>query len=242
MNYLNELEQIWIDYENENLSENLKTVIKRGYYVSKNCSQKDILITGINPSFRNDEKHVKDYYSFECELINERWDRYWGPLKKILFNKEYGNLDYRESSAYIDLFSFREQKQLILKSEILKSSSGIIFIARQLALTQRVVEEVIKPKVIIVKNKESAAYWGRYANDGLIWMGYKLEKIEDNNAGEIFRVKGFLESNQRINIDLKESNLENSIILFSHHINQYTKKEKRPTPETITRLFEIYNQ
>jgi hypothetical protein len=240
MNYEKELEQIWSDYLKRDLSANVKRVIERGYVACQNYNQKDILITGINPSFRKGAKSEKSFYSFELELMNEKWDRYWGPLKKILFNKENVVIDYRDKSAYVDLFSFREQDQNFIKTEILKSDGGIVFIAKQLALTQIAIEEIIKPKVIIIKNKESAAYWGKYTNEGLIWLGYDFEKIENCNAGEIYRINGFVNSSERINSNLKESNLKNSIVLFSHHINQYTKKEKRPTPETISRLFELY--
>lgn len=240
MNYLTELEIIWTDYLKNKLPESIFEVVKRGFHVSQNEAQKDILITGINPSFRKGEKEIsiKDFYSFELEKINEEWDPYWSPLKRILFNKE--NVDFREITAYVDIFSFREQNQNFLRKEILKSDGGIEFISNQLALTQRTIEEIIKPKVIIVKNKESAAYWGKYANEGMIWMGYDFEKIEDCNAGEIYRINGFVNSPDRIKNELKESNLKNSIVLFSHHINQYTKREKRPTPETISRLFELY--
>ncbi len=240
MNSEKELEQIWSDYLKRDLSMNLKNVIERGYVACKNEKQKDILITGINPSFRSGSKNKSLFYSFDNELINEKWDPYWSSLKRIIYNKENSNIDYREKSAYLDIFSFREQDQNFLKKQILNSEGGIEFIARQLTLTQKVIEEIIQPKVIIIKNKESAAYWGKYSNEGLIWLGYDFEKIEDCNAGEIYRIKGFVNSPERINSGLNETNLKNSIVLFSHHINQYTKREKRPTPETISRLFELY--
>src|SRR5690606_30886704 len=98
------------------------------------------------------------------------------------------------------------------------------------------IEDIIKPKIIIVKNKESAAYWGKYAEKGIIWMGYELEFLEITQFGELYKIVGLLDSTKRIAPKTKQTNIENSLILFTVHINQYTKKEKRPTPKFINDL------
>lgn len=152
------------------------------------------------------------------------------------------SFDLRERTAYLDIFYFRERNQKILKDEILKRNFGISFIIDQLRVTQKTIEEIIQPKVIIVKNKESAAYWGKYADKGLIWMGYQLEKIELFDCGELYRINGFIDNPERINKEFSETKLKNSLILFSQHINQYTKREKRPTAIFINGLLENYYQ
>ena len=123
----------------------------------------------------------------------------------------------------------------------MKSSAGIPFIVDQINLTQHIIEDVIKPKVIIVKNKESAAYWGKLENDGIIWMGYKFEYMKTLVCGELFKITGLIESSERIAPEIKISNIENTLVLFTQHINQYTAKEKRPTPEILKTLLDFYN-
>lgn len=241
MNLIENLEQIRLKYQSVVNDSLIIDILKRKDRVSLNNVQKDILITGINPSFRNGECMDCPFYNFQNEILsNENWDVYWSPLKRMLYNNEFPELDYRNSASYIDIFSFREKNQKILRTKILNSNGGIEFITSQLKLTQEMIEEVIKPKVIIVKNKESEAYWGKCADKNLIWMGYAFEKIKDCNSGEIYRIIGLCPTD-RIFPELQKTNLLNSIVLFTSHINQYTKKEKKPTPETIKELFEIYN-
>lgn len=237
MNIKDELEKIWSqDYINE-----LPLFIKeRGYVFSINDIQRDFLITGINPSFREGEQKISFGFDFQETLRKAEWDNYWGSLKKMVYDPN--NFDLRERTAYLDIFYFRERNQKILKDEILKRNCGISFIIDQLRVTQKTIEEIIQPKVIIVKNKESAAYWGKFADKGLIWMGYQLEKIEFFECGELYKINRFIDRPERINKEFSETKLKNSLILFSQHINQYTKREKRPTATFINGLLEKYYQ
>ena len=59
-------------------------------------------------------------------------------------------------------------------------------------------------------------------------MGYKFEFIQNMNCGELFRITGLLDSNERIAPEIKETNLKGSFVLFTKHINQYTSVEERP--------------
>lgn len=118
---------------------------------------------------------------------------------------------------------------------------GIHFLVDQLQITQKLIEEVIKPKVIIVKNRESAAYWGKLADKGLIWMGYSFKLIESYEYGDLYKIDGLLESKERICQDIKTTNLKGTMVLFSQHINQYTKREKRPTVEAINNILKLYS-
>jgi len=241
MNQFQELSKIWAKDSMKFSDNTITNVLKRGFVNANNLYQKDILITGINPSFRQNDCLNSFLFNFQDELMKDQWDTYWSPIKKFLYDKSnHTGFDYRKDAAYIDIFSFREKDQNFLKSKLLKTEGGIDFLVKQLKFSQSVIENIIKPKVIIIKNKESSAYWGKYAKEGLIWMGYDFEKIGDCNAGEICRINKFLNSPYRINNELVESNITNSIVLFSHHINQYTKRERRPTIETISRLLELY--
>ncbi len=147
------LDEIWgADYLNA-LSPEAKTVLERGYVFYNNEERKDLLITGINPSFREEES--KGRLGFNTTKLLEReakHDVYWSPIRKMLYNQD---IDLIAQTAYLDIFYFREKEQTFLKRELLSQPEGIRFIVDQLNLTMHTIEEVIQPKLIIVKNKES---------------------------------------------------------------------------------------
>jgi len=236
MNTQERLQEIWSqDYINE-----LPTLIKdRSFTFSTNYNPKDILITGFNASFRNGEDINIHSFDFQT-ILNGPWDNYWGPLKKMIYDTD-SNIDLRYNSAYLDIFYFREKEQTFLKDQILKSQAGIRFVIDQINLTQHTIEDIIKPKIIVVKNKESVAYWGKLANEGIIWMGYELEHIQNMVCGELYKITGLINSTERIAPEFTNTNLENSLVLFTQHINQYTANEKRPTAVTIKTLLDYYN-
>lgn len=214
-------------------------VADRGFVFSENQSKKDILITGFNPSFRDGAEKKSHGYSFQNELKETKWDNYWGPLKKIIFDQN-NNIDFRETTAYIDIFYFRERHQHVFKKEILNTHEGIQFAVEQLNLTQHIIEDIITPKIIIVKNKESSVYWGRLERDGFIWMGYKMEHIQNYQYGELYKITGLIDSNKRIAPEIIDTNLKGSLVLFSQHLNQFTSREKRPTASFVKVLLDNY--
>ena len=106
-------------------------------------------------------------------------------------------------------------------------------------LTQHIIEDVIKPKLIIVKNKESWSYWGKLAEEkGWIWMGYKFEFVQNMTCGELFKITGLLESSERIAPEFTETNLVNRFVLFTEHIRETTPQEKRPTATIIKTIYD----
>jgi hypothetical protein len=235
MNIKERLLEIW----SQDYIDTLPSFIKdRSFDYSENQEQKDILITGINPSF-NPEEPINKSFNFS-DIIFDRIPKtqYWQPLKKMIYDAD---IDLREKTAYSDMFYFREKDQKNLNKYILSNPNGIKFIADQVNLTQHIIEDVIKPKVIIVANKESSAYWGKLANEGIIWMGYELEHIQNMVSGELYKIIGLINSTERIAPEFTNTNLEDSLVLFSQHITQYVANEKRPTAVTIKTLLDYYN-
>lgn len=234
MNIQENLNKLWSnDYINE-LPDFIK---KRGFVYSENNTQRDILITGINPSFRKDAESGNFGFDFQLTLKEEKYDNYWSTLKKMVFDP-LNSIDLRKKSAYLDIFYFREKEQIRLKKEILKNTRGIHFLVEQLQITQQTIENNIKPKLIIVKNKESAAYWGKLSEKGIIWMGYKFEFVQSYSCGNLYKISGLIDSNERILSEITETNIKGSLVLFTEHISQYTKKEKRPTAVFINELLQ----
>ena len=218
-----------------------KEIKERGFAFADPIKKADLLITGINPSWRDKPNeprancHGPAIDNLKPEIWKIRngkmWDTYWGPIRKMLID-ETKQINLLDRVDYLDLFHFKEQNQKFLTEIILKQQSdGIDFIRKELNLTQHIIEENIQPKLILVKNKESWAYWGKM--EGFVWMGYQFEHIRNYACGELCRIVGLQQSNERIAPEIIVTSLKGTHVLFSNHINQYTKKEKRPTPELL---------
>lgn len=228
------LEEIW----NENYISSLPSLVKdRGYMYADNV-QKDILITGFNPSFREGETIGAVHGPIQTIWNEERHDNYWSPIRKMLND---GVIDLRGKADYLDIFYFREKEQSFLNSRILSNPNGIRFVVDQLNLTMHIIEDIVRPKLLMVKNKESWAYFGKlFDEQGWVWMGYKFQHIQDMECGELYRISGLLDSNERIAPEIQHTNLMGTFVLFSKHINQYTALKERPTPQVLRDILNWY--
>ena len=222
------LDEIW----SQDYIKSLPFQVWRGYSFAENTESKRYLITGFNPSFRDGQDFIGNT-SFNVDFYDTTHDNYFSPVKKMLYEDEF-NIDLRGEAAYADLFYFREQNQEFLQKQIIPSPNGIRFMVEQLNLTQHIIEDIIQPRLIVVKNKESWAYFGKlYEEKGWGWMGYKFEFVQNMNCGELFRVTGLLDSSERIAPEIRETNLKGSFVLFSKHINQFTPVEERPIAKQL---------
>ncbi len=210
-------------------------VSDKRYLYAEPMINADLLITGFNPSFREgkDNKDIADekrHGSAKKNFDLSENDNYWGPLSKMIDEKLINHFDY------LDIFHFWERDQNKLRNEILSiGESGIQFVVNELNLTQHIIEDMIKPKLILVMNKESWAYWGK---DGYVWMGYEFEKIKDYPCGELCKIIG-LQEKDRISPEIEDTCLKGSYILFSRNINyciRFNKHEELPTSELLNNI------
>lgn len=212
-------------------------VKKRGYAYAS-TTQNDILIAGFNPSFRAEDRPGAMQYDVKRVLYDTRHDNYWSPIRRMLSD---ANIDLRDKTGYLDIFYFREQKQTALKREILSTPEGVRFVADQLNVTQHILEEVARPKLLVVKNKEAAAYFGiLHEQHGWVWMGYEVRPVDALNCGKLYRITGLIDSECRIAPEIRTSNLVNTLVLLVPHINQYVARDKRPTPKLLNDLLDAY--
>ena len=258
INDTNDIEKRLSEIWDSHYMEDLPVWVKQRKYMYADPVKADILITGINPSFRKgDEEQLTKWHgpskcNFNPEKWREdklrkgkkgvRWDTYWGPMYKMLCND---NINLLNRFDYLDLFHFREQNQSKLSKEILMkgkddNEGGKDFIVDELNLTQHIIEDIIQSRLILVKNKESWAYWGKLKDDGLIWMGYEFDKIKDYISGELelYKITGLINTDKRIAQEFNSENtcLKGCYVLFARHINQYVTKEKRPTAELLNNI------
>lgn len=246
-----EVEKIWSEPNLEPIPEYLR---ERGYCYCNDVLRDGakILMFGFNPSFRDDAKVGDGSFSFLDTMRNFRnrsvypsmkWDTYWSVISEMLADS---TVNLHDATVYWDLFSYREKDQASLRNKILKPQDNVPckFVIEHIQLAQRIAESV-KPKLIIIKNKEAWAYFGKYfSNDycgegekGWKWMNYKyspvVEKKELCGGAEVRRIEGIHPGNVS---GLTSTNLVGTKVLFMKHINQYTKREYRPKPAMIADL------
>lgn len=136
------LAEIW----NESYISSLPSLVKdRGYMYADNV-QRDVLITGFNPSFRDGEAVGALHGPIQTIWEEEKHDNYWSPVRKMLYD---GNIDLRSRTDYLDIFYFREQDQHFLNDKILSNPNGIRFVVDQLNLTMHIIEDIVRPKLIM---------------------------------------------------------------------------------------------
>ncbi len=227
----NRLKEIW----SEDYISSLPAIIKeRGYAFADNV-QRDILIIGFNPSFREEDPTNVVHGPIENIWNNEKYDNYWSPIKKMLHN---GEIDLRNRADYLDIFYFKEQEQSFLRENILSNPNGVRFVVDQLNLTMHIIEDIVKPKLLIVKNKEAQTYFGKLE---WVWMGYEFEHIQDFACGELCRISGLKDSKERIAPEITQSNIVGSYAFFTQHINQYVAIDKRATPQMLKAILDLYD-
>lgn len=215
---------------NQNISQDVLSIIQRGIVLCVNNPTNGILITGINPS--DDHRPGNGFYAFAKTDVKGYWRR-----KRTLVQDEKDNVDNINITAYLDLFPLRETPQggfensfgphLELKSSLLK-------------ITQQEIEERIKPRLIIVANKDSYYYWGVKSN--ATWMGYDLKKVKNNVLPErgdnlnIFKIVGFKEANDRVYQNSTTNIKDTIVVLYAMYDDRH--KVKRLTAKEIKKIFE----
>jgi hypothetical protein len=204
-------------------SPNLLEIVNRDFVYSCVNMNADVIICGINPSFR---KEKTDHETYSFEHLAE--DRYYKKIHEFIENYKG---DYK--FTYIDMFYQRHTEQSELKN-FLGNPEGLKFICNQLIITQEIVEQ-IKPKFIIVFNRMAANFWGRNNKKNIenVWLGYKFEKTLNE---EIFKICGFEDTENRVNHQLKSTNLEGTYIYFSRFIGRLSKVEKEKIKVDLVNL------
>lgn len=199
---------------------NLHEILARGFCICDVNEQKDVLVVGMNPSFPPSSTPGNLVY----KLPNES-KGYWGDVNRMLKSTR---TSLHPVAAYLDVFSFRESSQAIAEKEIICNQRVFPYVLEQIESVQKIIEKVIRPKVIIIKNKGAWAFFGKYPE--FTWMGYEFEQIDKFNSFDVCRIKGFSNRKDRINqSSLTDTNLKGTIVVFANH----TDVIDYPDPMTI---------
>jgi hypothetical protein len=165
-------------------------------------------------------------FKFEDSVRDGKPDSdYWRNMRSMLLDAPLG-VDLRPRAAYLDIFYFRHTEQDAIKNELINAPGWLKFAEDQLRLTQYTIEEVIKPKLIVIANKESYAYWGK--EEKYVWMGYTFEKIEDTQYGELCVITG-LQPSGRIAPEMHDTQLKDTTRVLFSRSHRFLSKDKRPS-------------
>ena len=236
------LSELWKKYKNTFKNEALNTILSNYYCYSEidHSENKDILVFGINPSLRKEdiqEGKAEEPLSFSYSYVNSH--KYFSSIKKMMG-------EYDDRINYLDLFCYRHTEQVKIK-DFLKEENGIKFLVDHLIITQDLTE-ALKPKLIIVKNAGARVFFGREKKQNSrtnkwtkVWMGYEFEDIkgyEEKQAyGYVKRITGILDDPERVNQNIKTTNLEGTIVLFTTY-EGYARAQ--PDSKVIKDLLYIY--
>lgn len=207
-----EHEYLWERYGDAN------EIMKRGYNICLNTTQKDILIVGYNPPFKKGETigNQAPYLLPENDVIN-----------RLLVSPK---TNLRERAAYIDLFSFRESDRQKANQQVVLNLQMFSYVIEQVCLTQNMIEELIQPKLIIVLDCDAWAYFAKFPE--YTWMGYKYFAAPPFIKHEVFRIVDYVNKPDRINIEREKTNIKNTFVIFL----DVNKKAEFPSPEDLLRL------
>lgn len=226
---------LWKAYRGRMSSKELNEILERGICYSEISGSHRILVTGMNPSFRKGDPACEKYevpFNYQA-VVKGREDRYFTAFDRLFPEA------YRAEVDYLDLLNIRETRQRTVW-KFIRDPKGLELFAANLRMNQLLMEQVVRPRLIMVKNHGSWGLWGKDATaEGNIWMGYRFEPVEGFDAlpsGEVLRIAGLIDHPDRVACrELKETNLKGTLVLFTNHF-QYSAKEKLPTPELMAEL------
>jgi hypothetical protein len=215
-NMNDELNHLFSKYHNQFNSQHLNEIVNREYVYSKLNQNANILICGINPSYRVKEDNPNAY---EFDFNDEK-------VKKDPYFKKFHDKTKGIQTNYIDLLRQRHTSQSDI-GLFMKEEKGLQFIIDQLKVSQNAIEN-LKPKLILVFNRMAGQFWGRDAiyykngNARSVWMGYTFIPTEIEGA---MKITGIIQHSDRINQSLKQTNLIGTIIYFSSFISYRTSRK-----------------
>lgn len=198
-NQKQEFDHLWNKYSH------LSPLMKNGYRICQTNEQKDILIVGL--------------YCNTDHIINGR------TIYPLSQHERISSLDYnlngagdnlQNHAAYMDLFPIQSTSASyeILK-EIIQNPKMFDYVVEQISLNQTIIEDVVRPKLIIIQDEHSWAFFGKLPE--FVWMGYEFQLIEKTAYGDLCRIIGF-RSDDRIQPDRKKTNLIGTKVLFHQGI------------------------
>jgi hypothetical protein len=220
-------------------SKSLKEALDNGFaYSTYTQSEKPIiLVTGINPSYRTNDKFTDQFeldYDYS-KIIESKKDNYYQNIHSVL-PSDFKN---KFQLVYSDLFYVRQTDQASLK-QFFADEDGLKFMTAQLKITMEFIRDV-SPALIVVFNKGSWNYWGKNFNPNArkhknAWMGFDFVGNEESKHLCLHKFNGMLEVDQSIYKNFDLGHLKDTPIYFSKYLRFLGKPEKDSIRDELERI------
>lgn len=196
----------------------LHPILERGFQVCETRGHKDILVMKLCSNDAKGFSHSGEaVYQFPT-LIDFSSD--WQVEMDMLVGHDFNLLSV---STSLNLFSCKECINPLV-TDIIQNPRTFNYVVDQVTVTQNIIEDIIKPKVIIVLNKEVEAFFGHVKR--LTWMGYTFRTVGNINGLEVLEITGFSDARDRLAQDTRhQTNLIGTKIIFTS-ISEYKKYPK----------------
>jgi len=189
------LDHLWNKYSH------LSPLMQNGYRACQITERKDILIVGL---YCNTDRIVNGRTIYPLS----RHER----ISFLDYNLNGHGINLQSSAAYMDLFPIQSTNAPFeILNEIILNPKMFDYVIEQISLNQTIMEDVICPRLIVVENSESWAFFGKIPE--FVWMGYAFETIEKTSYGELCRIVGF-RPEERIQPNRLKTNLIGTKVLF----------------------------
>ena len=180
----------------------INSIMGRGFSACDIEKQKDFLVLGFNPQAGISESN-------SVYFVPISFSGYWGVINKMISSRD---LDLRQNAQYLDLFAFRESNQEAAIRDVIQNPALFPYVVEQVCLSQELIETIVMPKVIVIKDKTSWAFFGKLPQ--FTWMGYTFDHFMDSPYGEVCTITGFTNKKDRINKCIVQTALEGTRVLF----------------------------
>lgn len=197
-------------------SSQVEDILKRGIANCYGNPSDGVLVVGINPSDDNIRKDSDDYsFTLKDNVFNiERPKGLWK-----LFLNIFNAPDLRDKVGYLDLFPIRCTSQ---KEFDTRFKDELQLKVALLKVTQQEIER-LRPKVIIILNKRSAAYWGALSK--FVWMGYHLMPCMETDRLRMDTISGMRDG--RVSPDLHTNLMGTKVIWYGLYDHRHIKNENK---------------
>lgn len=180
----------------------INSIMGRGFSACDIEKQKDFLVLGFNPQAEISESN-------SVYFVPISFSGYWGVINKMISSRD---LDLRQNAQYLDLFAFRESNQGSAIRDVIQNPALFPYVVEQVCLSQELIETIVMPKVIVIKDKASWAFFGKLPQ--FTWMGYTFDHFMDSPYGEVCTITGFTTKKDRINKHIVQTALDGTRVLF----------------------------
>lgn len=198
-NQKQEFDHLWNKYCH------LSPLMQNGYRVCDMSGRKDILLVGLYYRTRvlKSSNYIYPLHQYEF-------------LESLTYSLNDENMYLQSRTAYMDLFPIQSTSAPCeILEGIIQNPKMFDYVIEQMSLNQTIIEDVVRPKLIIIKDEPSWAFFGKLPE--FVWMGYEFQLIEKTAYGELCRIIGF-RSDDRIQPDRKQTNLIGTKVLFHQGI------------------------